>query len=114
MKQSFFALLAFLMPSLVVAAPSVVSDPTTTTQVTHCAWYLNATPRQLVVAPKDGTGKPFCQLDVGGVAPGTHTIQAAFVIQDAIWGTQEGPKSDPLEFSRPAAPSKPFGLKVVP
>lgn len=104
-----------LIAGAALAGPSVVSDPTSVAQVTHCAWYLDATPRKLEVAPKDGTGKPYCQLDVSTVSNGNHTIQAAFVIQDPVWGEQEGPKSVPLAFVRPAAPaSGPSGIKLVP
>ena len=108
-------LVALVLPAVVQAAPSIVSDPTTATAVTHCAWYMDATARQLVVAPKDGTGKPYCSLDVAGIANGAHTVKAAFVVQDPVWGTQEGPQSDPFAFTRPAPPGvKPSGLGVVP
>lgn len=94
------------------AAPSVVSDPTAQSAVTHCAWYLDGEARQLVEAPKDARGRPYCRLDVAGVAAGAHSITAAFVITDPAWGEQEGPKADPLPFTRPAQPSKPSGLRV--
>jgi hypothetical protein len=98
-----------------VAGPRVVSDPTTVTQVTHCAWYLDAKPRELVVAPKDAGGRPYCELDVATVSNGAHRVAAAFVVQDAIWGEQEGPKSDPFDFVRPAAPtSAPSALRLEP
>jgi hypothetical protein len=103
---------ALLAGGPALAAPNVVSDPTTRTDVTHCAWYLDGTPRQLVAAPKDATGNPYCKLDVAGVTNGAHTLAAAFVIQDATWGEQEGPKSDPFPFTRPAPPPKPSSLKV--
>ena len=105
----------FAMAATVSAAPFVVTDPTTETTVTHCAWYLDSQPRQLVAAPKDSSGNPYCKIDMSGTAKGSHTIAAAFVIQDTIWGEQEGPKSVPLAFERPGAPSTaPSMLILVP
>jgi hypothetical protein len=113
MKVLFF--LASIFPLAALAGPSVVSDPTTVTAVTHCAFYLDAKPRELVPAPKDATGKPYCQLDVSTVANGNHTVAAAFVIQDGTWGEQEGPKSVPFAFVRPSAPaSGPSAIRLVP
>lgn len=103
-----------LWTSAVAAAPSVVSDATTATQVTHCAWYLDSAARELIPAPKDATGKPFCSKDVGTVSNGAHSVAVAFVIQDATWGEQEGPKSDPLAFTRPSVSAKPSTLRLVP
>jgi len=110
---TFLATAALLLPAA-AQATKIVSDPTTATAVTHCAWYMDAVPRQLVVAPKDSAGKPFCSLDVTALSTGAHSVQAAFVVEDANWGTQEGPKSDPFAFTRPAAPPKPSGLTVKP
>ena len=84
------------------ASPFVVSDPTTTAGITHCAWYLDSTPRQLVPAPKDSSNRPYCSLDIEGISVGSHSVTAAFVRTDEIWGTEEGPKSSPLVFQRPA------------
>jgi hypothetical protein len=108
------ALVGLLASGAALGAPNIVSDPTTVTAVTHCAWYMDATPRQLVVAPKDSSGKPYCKLDVAAIATGAHSVTAAFVVDDPVWGTQEGPKSDPFAFTRPAAPPKPSGLTVRP
>jgi hypothetical protein len=104
-----------LLSGFALANPKVISDPTTATTVTHCAWYLDSTPRQVVPAPKDSTGKPYCEINVSTVTNGAHTIQAAFVIQDSIWGEQEGPKSAPLAFVRPSAPtSAPSAIRLIP
>lgn len=112
-KRALLLLITVALSTATWAAPSIVSDATTTTTVTHCAWYLDSAARELVVAPKDSQGRPYCSKDVGAIATGAHSVQAAFVIQDATWGEQEGPKSDPFAFTRPAAPSRPSGLKVV-
>lgn len=109
------ALICAVVAAPASAAPFVVSDATPATQVTHCAWYLDARPREVVAAPKDSTGKPYCKLDVGAVATGAHSIQAAFVVVDATWGEQEGPKSAPFAFSRPSAPSSaPITIRLEP
>ena len=103
-----------LLPVVALAGPSIVSDPTKRTDITHCAWYMDAAPRQLVAAPKNAAGQPYCKLYIATIAAGAHSVTAAFVIIDPLWGEREGPKSDPFTFSRPAAPSKPSGLTVVP
>lgn len=107
-------LLLAAFSGVVAAGPRIVSDPTTTANVTHCAWYLDTAPRELVVAPKDESGKPFCEKDIAGIANGSHTVTAAFVVNDPVWGVLEGPKSDPFAFARPAAPSKPSPLRLAP
>lgn len=113
--KSLIFLFLLLASSFAVANPNVVSDPTTVTEVTHCAWYLDSAPRQLVVAPQDESGNPYCELDISGISTGNHTIQAAFVIQDPIWGEQEGPLSAPLAFTRPSAPeSAPAAIRLIP
>lgn len=113
MNRSLIALCALWAP-VVAAAPSVVSDATTVLQVTHCAWYLDSAAREVLPAPKDATGKPYCSKDVGAVSNGAHSVTVAFVIQDATWGEQEGPKSDPLAFTRPSVSAKPSTLRLVP
>ena len=104
------------IPALAVfASPLVVSDPTTTAGITHCAWYLDSTPKQLVPAPKDANNRPYCELDIESVSVGAHSVTAAFVIQDSVWGDQEGPKSSPLAFTRPAGvTSSPSRLTIKP
>ena len=99
-------------PSL-AAAVQVVSDPTDRTDVTHCAWYLDSAERQLVIAPQDANGLPYCALTVDNVAPGSHTVTAAFVISDSIWGDVEGPLAAPFLFTRPEASFAPSGLILV-
>lgn len=101
-----------LASSGAVAAPYLVSDPAARTDITHCTIYLDATARQVAPVAKDGTGKPYCSFDLAGIANGTHSATAAFVIQDAAWGEVEGPKSVPFVFTRPAPPSSPSGLTV--
>ena len=116
MNKTMVLLLAGLFVSPAgLASPKVVSDPVTNTQITHCAWYLDSNPRELVAAPRDNAGNPYCLLNVANVSNGQHTVQAAFVIQDSLWGNQEGPKSDPFVFERPSAPeSVPTGIILVP
>ena len=96
-----------------LAAPSVVSDATTVTAVTHCAWYVDSTARQLVVAPKL-SGQPYCMIDIQDIAVGTHTVKAAFVVSTSGF-EEEGPQSLPFTFTRPAKPiASPSGLRIQP
>jgi hypothetical protein len=95
-----------------LAAPSVVSDPTTRTDVTHCAWYIDNQPRALQEAPKDSAGNPYCLIDVAELSAGPHVMTVAFVVQDVVWGELEGPASAPFEFARPASPDAPTGLVI--
>ena len=104
------------VPALAVfASPLIVSDPTTVTSITHCAWYLDSTPRQLVPAPKDANNRPYCSLDIEGISVGTHSVSAAFVRMDEVWGAAEGPKSSLFTFPRPAGvTASPSGLGIKP
>lgn len=111
---SILAALLFSAPAF-SANPRIVSDSVSRTDITHCAWYMDAVPRQLVLAPKDASGKPFCELAITGLSNGTHTVTAAFVIAGSPTNPEvEGPKSDPLNFTQPALPSKPSGLEIKP
>jgi hypothetical protein len=114
MRRPLLLVVLSIGASAAWASPTVVSDPTTRTDVTHCAWYIDAAARELLPAPKDAAGQPYCSRDVGTVAVGSHTLMAAFVIQDALWGEQEGPKSVPLAFARPGLPAKPSILRLAP
>ncbi len=56
-----------------------------------------------------------CKFDLSGVSSGSHNITVtAVTTSDPIWGTQESAASSPLAFSRPAAPTTPSGLQLVP
>ena len=98
-----FFLLLFVAP--VVSATSIVSDPTVNDPVpTHCAWYFDDS----IVAERtavgiDLDGLPFCLYPADNIAPGTHTVKAAFQVDQGVWGILEGPQSLPLEFTRPVA-----------
>lgn len=105
--------------ALVIAMPlmsaTIVSDPSTMKEITDCAWYVDAQPKKVVPVAKDTSGNPYCTLDVSTITTGNHTVKAAFVINDPIWGVQEGPQSLPLAFVRPSVPgSAPLLLKLVP
>ena len=102
------------VPALAVfASPFIVSDATTTPDITHCAFWLDAAPKQVIDAPKDANGRAYCKLDISTIAPGSHTVTAAFVRTSDVWGTEEGPKSVPFGFSRPAGVTvSPSSLKL--
>lgn len=87
------------------AAPFIVSDPAPSGTVpTHCGVYLDGAARTDVAVTSDATGK-YCKIDAAGVTVGAHTVALSFVINDAVWGNLEGPKSSPFPFSRPSAPT---------
>jgi hypothetical protein len=99
-------------------AAKIVSDSTDyagTPPISHCAWYMDASPRQLVPAPVDEEGQPYCMLPIDTLAVGAHKVQAAFVVGGTTTNPEkEGPKSEPLNFTQPAPPSKPTGLVIKP
>ena len=104
-----------LLPLPLLAAPHIVSDSTAVSGITHCAWYLDSQARALVAAPKDSTGRPYCSLNIEGVSVGAHTVTAAFVRVNDVWGEEEGPKSNPFSFTRPAAVTgSPSSLRLTP
>ena len=96
--------LLVLTPLVAYGVPTVISDGTDTVPgPTHCGWYFDAAPRVLVPVGLDSEGLPRCVFDVGAVTVGPHVVQATFVIDSGVWGIEEGPKSLPLAFTRPAA-----------
>ena len=65
------------------------------------------------VSPSAPTGVQ-CKHDVGGLAPGSHTITAtAIAVNDPVWGTQESVPSAPLTTVRPAAKAVPQNPKLL-
>lgn len=106
--------LLLLVGSPLSFAARVVSSVEANGWATHCAWYVDGGERVMAEAELDADGMPYCGLDVSGISAGEHTIKVAFISEDAIWGTLEGPISDPFSFERPAGPSKPTTLTIVP
>ena len=111
MKRLLSSLLLF--PSFALAAPFVTTDPTSVAGITQCGVYLDSAAK-VVISVTSVTGGVICKQDVGTVSVGTHTMRMTFIGNDAIWGSQEGPQSAPLSFTRPAAPSAPTGLGLQP
>lgn len=114
MKTSLLYLVA-LVPTMAIAAPFVVSDPSPDTpQPTHCGLLLDATAKVDVAVAKDANGKAYCQFDMAGIPTGAHTVKATFVLNDPIWGRVESPVSVPLALTRPGSPIAPAGLGLKP
>lgn len=113
--KTYLLYLAVLVPMAAQPAPFVVSDPSQDTpQPTHCGLLLDATPKVDVAVAKDSAGKAYCQFDVAGLAIGTHTFKATFVLNDPVWGRLESAVSAPFELSRPGSPNAPAGLGLKP
>lgn len=109
------ALLLLLLTNAALAAPFVISDPSTDTpQPTHCGLLLDTAPKVDVVVAKDGGGKAYCRFDMASLTTGAHTVKATFVIIDPVWGRQESPVSVPLALTRPGSPTAPAGLGLTP
>ena len=99
---------------LSLAAGPYVRTNRVSNSVTHCGSYIDATPRVVSpVTPSSVTG-PVCQIDVGGLAPGTHAIKITAITLDLAWGEKESPQSLPLALTPPSPPSAPDGLLLVP
>lgn len=113
MKTLLLTLLLGL-PSIAIAGPFVVTDPTTQI-VTHCGYVLDVDAK--VDSPVAVvTGGSMCKIDVSMVAAGSHTIKATFVNIDPVWGRSESVFSVPLTFVRPAStlPNAPTNLMINP
>jgi hypothetical protein len=111
MFRRTFIFLCALWVQAALASPFVVSDPSPNPAVTHCGIYLNSGKR--VLSEVDLTGA--CRYDVSSVPEGANVVSASFVIVDEVWGTQEGPLSDPLSFTRPSfALGSPGSLSLEP
>lgn len=103
MKQLFATVLLVLFSASDMANPLLVSDPTDNLQITHCAFYFDsATVSERRLAGFDN-GLPYCVFDLADIAPGSHTVVAAFQIDNGVWGVEEGPLSDPFDFIRPVS-----------
>lgn len=106
--------LALALLCVNAAAVSIRSDPVQDERLTHCAWYLDSNERVLEPIATEPEGV-YCLLDVSTISTGDHTVQAAFVIEGGAWGDQEGAKSIPFAFSRPAeVTEQPGGLGLQP
>lgn len=98
-RISFFLILASAMAR---AAPFVVSDAVTATPAyTHCGWYVDALPGEVLPVATVTAGGVQCKKDFAGLASGKHTITATHIIKDAAWGNLESPKSVPLRLLCP-------------
>ena len=99
--------------SLAYAAPSIVSD-LVAPGTAQCGVYVDAQPK--VTVPVTAiTGGVICKFDVATISTGSHSVQmTAIAVNDPVWGSQESGKSVPLTFVRPAQPTVPVGLVLVP
>ena len=113
--RKLLVLLAFVsLPAF--GAPSVVSG-VLTTGVSQCGVFLDTSAKVTVPVTAVTTPTPgnICQFDVSTVSPGPHSISmTAITVNDPVWGSQESVKSVPFAFVRPAAPSAPASLQLVP
>jgi hypothetical protein len=105
--------LGLFVPSLVVAAPFVTTDPTSVTGITQCGVYLDFAAK-VTIPVTAVTGGNICKFDVANVSTGNHSIQMTFItVNDPIWGSLESAKSLPLSFTRPSVPVAPSGLGLT-
>jgi hypothetical protein len=100
---------------MALADTYIVSDSTPDPRKpTHCAWYIDAEPKEILPVALDAAGLPYCSRDMSLTASGAHSLKAAFVIKDATWGDREGAQSAPFGFTVPSSPSTvPAALKVI-
>lgn len=95
---------------------SIVTDPLVP-GVSQCGVLLDTAPEiKIPVTPQPSPAiGNICSFKVNTVSPGTHTIKmTSITTNDPVWGSQESAPSLPLTFTRPAAPSVPSGLQLVP
>ena len=115
MKRSIllFTLLVAI-PSMVLSAPFIVSDPVDP-RGTQCKLWVSGGVVATVPVFDQGDGTKICKFDLAQVAPGTYTVTISLVGDDSVLGTVESAQSLPLIFTLPlpAVPVAPVGLKVV-
>ena len=107
--RAILAVLIFLaMAASAQAAPFVICDPQTGVtfyKLTGPAWVPATVPAQA-----DGSIK----WDIAVASVGATTITAAACKTDAIWGEQCSAYSPPFTFTRPASPSLPALIRLIP
>jgi len=101
---------SWLAPAL--AAPFVVTDALAP-GVTHCGVFIDAQPKITVAVTAQGASN-ICRFDAANIASGAHRVEMTAIINDPLWGVQESLRSLPLDFTRPAAPAAPPGLRLEP
>lgn len=116
MKRILIAL-ALLVSSAASAAPFFTADVVVGT--TSCGIIIDAEPKVVVpvktvaISAARPTGV-FCEYDVAGLTPGSHTIKAtAIAVADPVYGTQESAETAPLTTVKPAAPAVPQNPKLA-
>jgi len=104
--------LLLLSPALVNAAPFLSSDATPDTSVNICTVSLNAGP--YIDKPLSVDRKCYFDLqETTPLATGSHNVNAKFVVNDPVWGRLESTVAN-FTFSKPATPSQPSGLLLIP
>ncbi|MBK8916365.1 MAG: hypothetical protein IPM64_17510 [Phycisphaerales bacterium] len=120
MKYAFRVLFSAALALAILAAPSAFAAPFVEANVdpavTSCGVFLDVLPKKVipVTAPVPPATQFKCREDVGSVAPGSHTISMTGILTNPAWGTLESDPSAPFGFVRPAAPSVPSNLQIVP
>lgn len=112
MRSIVFVTAVLSAVAIHASAATIVSDPDANTAITHCGWYVDSAPKEVLPAPKDAAGKPFCSKDVSALAAGTHSVKASFVVRAPGFADQEGPLSQSLAFVVPSAPTTAPRLKI--
>lgn len=109
--KAFLAILLFL-PTLLFAAPFIVSDADPTGAADKCAWQEGTAAiveSNTVVTPPALTGA--CRIDATGFAVGVHNLQVWF--KSTAWGVTSG--KVPFVFQRPSATgTAPANLRLEP
>lgn len=113
---SLIALSLSLSNQIAQAAPFVRADnypAASTPKPTHCGVLLDSAPKVQIPITSEA-GNIYCKYDLSGVSNGNHSIKMTHILIDQIWGTLESAESNPLAFVKPAQPSLPAGLQLIP
>lgn len=113
--RSLFVPPLLLLALNATAQPLIISDSITfNPPPTHCGWYIDAAPKEVLPVALDTAGKPYCSRDMKDALPGQHSLKATFIIHDAQWGDREGAQSAPFSYTVPSSPSvTPAALRLV-
>jgi hypothetical protein len=112
--KTTIAVILSLITTVVLANPFIVSDSIDDSRITHCAWYIDTLPKQILPVARDAANKPYCSRDMLDATVGAHSLKAAFVAKDAVWGDKEGALSAPFSYTVPSSTSAvPAALKLI-
>lgn len=101
-------LLALLIPTISLAAPFIVSDPSTDVPAPDTCTCTVGISTLLSVSPMVGNA---CHQDTAPIPVGPFSLTCVFSSTNPIWGNLASVPSLPLSAAKPGVPSAPKNLR---